>query len=61
MNYMLNGKDTIICLIVRLIKKFDNLVKKTDYKTKWNFMKLKIKFLLIMIVINILLLKNLIS
>ena len=34
MNYMLNGKDTIICLIVRLIKKFDNLVKKTDYKTK---------------------------
>ena len=36
-----------------------NLVKKTDYNRK--IMKLKIKLMLIMIIINILLLKNLIS
>ena len=36
-----------------------NVVKKTDYNT--NISELKIKFLLIMIMVNILLLKNLIS
>ena len=50
---------TALAAVENKIQNASNLVKKTDYNTK--LVNLKIKLLLIMIMINILLLKNLIS